>query len=187
MLQDAAIQDWGTLLTRLMRWETGQTMTNVLSNLSEYLHQPLFRVPIAQIAVIIPQELTQDRWTPAGPFRIIHGSQEWAFPNIGEPRFESGTVTWLFGPPDPLTLELRPGEPFRAELPLQAPLQKLRLVWDQASTKTFSFDAIHQPALLIRDGVIRIEERIPGIRVQTVPEGSWPKLPSIAPNTVGDR
>lgn len=181
-LDEPALRDWGQLLHLLARLQE-QTAPNPVTELTEFLanlDSKSFDIDVPAFDLVVPLELTVgfERVVPKGVFTItLSHAQEppvtvrYAV-SAGATR-DKATVYRLTREGN-AKLAYRAGDDLRAEVPVEAGKQALRLVWEGGSN-TFRFDSLSREPRLTR--AAGGTDAAPGVRLVPSAGSAFPKLP----------
>jgi hypothetical protein len=181
-LNEPVYRDWGRLLHLLARLQD-PTAPDPVSELAKFLTDldtRAFELDLRALELTVPLDLTVglDRIEPAGPLvvTIARGQESRAAVRFTASKGETrGTATvYRFTPEGNGKLAYFAGDDFRAELPVRAGTQELKLIWDTGGSNTFRFDRLNREPRLVKS--TGGTEPATGVRL-AVTSGSVPKLP----------
>ncbi|MFO0805576.1 MAG: hypothetical protein U0791_20945 [Gemmataceae bacterium] len=180
-LADPAIRDWSRLFHLLLRLEDSLA-PDPLQELAAFLRGSEFAFDIKGFELTIPAALRVPSLVPAGPLAItvIPANGEPVVRNFkltGEAVTEGLNTQYRFVPEKPGVIAFKPGDGLRIELPVRSGEQKLQLVWDDSTNRTYPFDRFSREPKLSPGSE-------PGTDVVLAPAfGSRvPKLPLLLPD-----
>ncbi|WP_439621502.1 hypothetical protein [Gemmata sp.] len=176
--------EWGRFLFLIAKVRADGA-TNPVAELAAFLHQDKFDMNPAGFDVVLPLDLGLNKVAPNGPLAITvvpQGGQPTtrAFKQAGGGVREGAGTSYRFAAEGDARLTYRPGDEFRAELPVRVGTQDCKLVWETAATRAYQFDKLaHEPRLVKPGGGSE-----PGTGVRVTPTGGSPvpRLPALFPN-----
>jgi hypothetical protein len=181
-LGQPALRDWGQLLHLLARLQDS-TAPDPVTELENFLRdigtKPL-ELDLGGFELTMPLDFTVgvDRVEPVGPFTIT----------VSQLQMPRGTVKFNVGKGDtrgkvvvyPLSrdgsgkLSYFAGDDFRAELPVKAGGQEMKLIWDKGASNTFRFDRLSREPRLVKSGT---STPAPDVKLTPSAGSVIPKLP----------
>jgi hypothetical protein len=174
--------EWGRLSHLLVRLRDPNA-PNPVGELAAFLRREKFELDPRGFDLVVPRRLRGvDPVVPAGPLTIT------VTPSAGKPftkelkqsgdgvRGENETTFRLSGGDE--KLPYRPGDELRAELPVKAGNEELKLVWDAGGSRVFQFDRLAQEPRIVK---ATASEPATGVRLTPTPSSAWPRLPVLFP------
>jgi hypothetical protein len=182
-LDEPAFRDWGQLLHLLARLQE-PTAPNPVTEMASFLlalDAKTYDIDVPAFDLVVPLELTVgfERVVPAGPFTItLARGQEPPVTvkyAVGAGATRDKTTVYRLTREGDAKLAYRAGDDLRAELPVEAGRQALRLVWEAGGSNTFRFDRLsHEPRLTRAGGGT---DAAPGVKLVPSAASAFPKLP----------
>ncbi len=182
-LIDPEFADWGRLLQFLQQLrEPGAN--NPVTELASFFRQKQFPLDTNSFELMIPLDLSLDRITVVGPLTITVTTPAGTtttkqYKQSGSSSRVGSAMKHSLVAESTTKLVYEPGDTLKAELPLRAGTQDLKLVWENGPTNTFQFDRLSQEPRLIRAG--NASEPATGVRLTPSPGSSFPQLPMLFP------
>lgn len=184
-LIDPAFADWGRLLHLMLRLRN-PAATNPVADLAAFLRASSVELDLRGFDLLIPPDLSLDRVTPSGALTItvaprmgdMREPTTLRFKHSGAPMREGSATSHRFFPEGGGKLTYRPGEEFRAEVPVRAGAQDMKLVWESGGPKTYQFVRLErEPRLVKSTGT----EAATGVKLTPLTGSAVPKLPVLFP------
>lgn len=176
--------EWGRFLFLIAKVRS-EGAANPIEELAAFLRQDKFEMNPAGFDVVLPLDLGLNKVVPNGPLAITvvpQGGQgvTRSFKQSGDGVREGAGTSYRFTPEGDAKLTYRPGDEFRAELPVRVGNQDCKLVWESSATRTYQFDKLaHEPRLVKPGGA---SEPGTGVRVTPTSGSQVPRLPALFPN-----
>jgi hypothetical protein len=185
-LAEPPFREWGRLLHLLARLQV-PTAPDPVAELATFLgnlDKP-FALDLQGFQLTIPLDLTVglERVGPSGPLTItvsngqqVRGSAKFA---VGKGDTRGQATLYPLSREGAGKLQYFAGDELRAELPVKAGTQELKLVWDQGPSKTFQFDRLSREPRLVRP--TGTGGAAPGVRLTPSPGSTIPQFPALMP------
>jgi hypothetical protein len=174
--------EWGRLLHLLARLRDPNA-PNPVGELAAFLRRDKFDLDPREFDLVIPRRLRGvDPVTPAGPLTItVTPRAGKAFTKqlkqVGEGVRGDNDTTYRFARGDE-KLPYQPGDELRAELPVKAGTEELKLVWDAGGPRVFQFDRLSREPRIVKGTA---SEPATGVRLTPTGGSTWPRLPVLFP------
>jgi hypothetical protein len=181
-LIDPAFADWGRLLHLMLRLRN-PAATNPVADLAAFLRAPSFELDLRGFDLLIPPDLSLEKVTPSGGLTVTAtpaggGATTLRFKQSGQPQREGSATIYRFIPESAGKLTYHPGEELRAEVPVRAGTQEMKLVWESGGPRAFQFVRLErEPRLVKQTGT----EAATGVKLTPLAGSALPKLPALFP------
>jgi hypothetical protein len=186
VLGEPIFANWGRLLRLLARLET-PSAPDPVAELAAFLRAKEFTLDAKGFELTIPLALRVPAVVPAGPVTVTVTPATGGSPTVrtfkpvGDGSQQGLATAYRFAPDPAGPLTYRPGDGFRAELPVRSGDQRFTLVWDEGVTRTFQFDRLaREPRLVPASGPA---EPATGVALAPAPGSTLPRLPILLPDT----
>ena len=178
-LNEPAIRDWGRLLHVLVRLENAQAADPVVE-LAAFLRTTEFPLELKGFELSVPLALRVPPVVPAGAIAITVGeSAPRTFKLAGEGITEGLNAVYRFVPEQAGAVKYRPGDGFKAELPVRSGDQRFAMTWDDGRTKAYQFDRLsREPRLVLASGTAELAT---GVTLTPILGSKLPRLPLLLP------
>lgn len=143
-LSEPSIRDWGRLLHVLLKLEDSQAVDPV-QELAAFLRTSEFALDIKGFELTIPVALRVPAVAPAGTLNVTvvpaNGDPVVkSFKLAGDSVTEGLSSTYRFAPEKPGPIAFKPGDGLKVELAVRSGEQRMLMVWDDATNRTYPFD-----------------------------------------------
>lgn len=175
--------EWGRFLFLVAKVRS-EGATNPVSELAAFLRRDTFEMNPAGFDVVLPLDLGLNKPVPNGPLALTvvppgGPATTRTFKQTGTGVREGAGTSYRFVADGDAKLTYRPGDEFRAELPVRVGNQDCKLVWESSATRTYQFDKLaHEPRLVKPGGA---SEPGTGVRVTPTSGSQVPHLPALFP------
>jgi hypothetical protein len=182
-LIDPAFADWGRLLHLMLRLRDPGA-PNPVAELAAFLRATKFDLDLRGFDLLIPPDLALDKVAPSGSLTVTITPKGGAassrrFKQSGAPTREGSATSYHFIPEESGKHAYHPGDELRAEVPVRAGAQEMKLVWETGGTKTYQFDRLaREPRLGKATGT----EAATGVKLTPSAGSILPRLPALFPD-----
>lgn len=186
-LSEPAFRDWGRLLHLIAKLQV-PTAPDPVAELAAFLSNldtKPFALDLQGFQLTVPLDLTVglDRVEPAGPLTVTvtnaqqtRGSAKFT---VGKGDVRGKATLYPLAREGTGKLSYFAGDELRAEMPVRAGAQGLKLVWDAGPSKTFQFDRLtREPRLARPTGA---SDPAAGVRLTPSPGSTIPQFPVLMP------
>jgi hypothetical protein len=188
LLAKPELAAWGELLRLLVGWaEPGRVDEDPVKHLAEFVTRTEFRWEVTKITLRVPNALRVNAAERAGPLTVRAGDGDMARTHTftaGRPRLDANTTVVEFTAGGE-TIRYVPGEGFAAEVTLTDKDGGYTLVWQDARTPAYRFEAVLREPTQQAVGPNPVPQRADGVRLTVATrDGSEPfRVPLLLPQT----